>query len=440
MPAKDEAAQPVEGGGPDHDRLIDELKAEIARKDGEIKIIQRISSEINSTLDLDKILEIILNSLDAILAFKHCMILLADPAGEMLRLSASRGYEDPNIGAEVGVGQGVIGVAAKRRRIMRMGNIQAQLGYLSAVRSRIEAAGQGAGLQDPTALPGLPDAQSQLAIPLVVSERLVGVFAVESAEANAFDVLDELLLSIIANQVASAIDNARLHQAEMERTRERDKAVQDLNRFGRYLSPQIAQNILEGEGDELFKSHRREVTVAFMDLRGFTTFCDIAEPEEVIELLQEYHAEMGRLIFRYEGTVEHFAGDGIMAFFNDPIPREDHTEMAVRMALDMQASAKELRAGWNKKGFKLDLGIGLAAGYATLGTIGFEGRRDYGAVGNVTILASRLSSEAKGGQILANQRALSKVEEIVEAKPLGEIQLKGFARPVAVSIVVKLKE
>ena len=323
---------------------------------------------------------------------------------------------------------------------MRMGNIQAQLGYLSAVRSRIEAAGQGAGLQDPTALPGLPDAQSQLAIPLVVSERLVGVFAVESAEANAFDVLDELLLSIIANQVASAIDNARLHQAEMERTRERDKAVQDFNRFGRYLSPQIAQNILEGEGDELFKSHRREVTVAFMDLRGFTTFCDIAEPEEVIELLQEYHAEMGMLIFRYEGTVEHFAGDGIMAFFNDPIPREDHTEMAVRMALDMQASAKELRAGWNKKGFKLDLGIGLAAGYATLGTIGFEGRRDYGAVGNVTILASRLSSEAKGGQILANQRALSKVEEIVEAKPLGEIQLKGFARPVAVSIVVKLKE
>ena len=202
----------------------------------------------------------------------------------------------------------------------------------------------------------------------------------------------------------------------------------------------MPQNILEGEGDELFKSHRREVTVAFMDLRGFTTFRDIAEPEEVIELLQEYHAEMGRLIFRYEGTVEHFAGDGIMAFFNDPIPREDHTEMAVRMALDMQAGAKELRAGWNKKGFKLDLGIGLAAGYATLGTIGFEGRRDYGRWATSPSSPPASPSEAKGGQILANQRALSKVEEIVEAKPLGEIQLKGFARPVAVSIVVKLKE
>ncbi len=176
-----------------------------------------------------------------------------------------------------------------------------------------------------------------------------------------------------------------------------------------------------------------------MNLRGFTAFCDIAEPEEVIDLLREYHGEMGRLIFRHGGTVEHFAGDGIMAFFNDPIPREDHTEIAVRMAVEMQERMKELRAGWLKKGYDLDLGIGLAAGYATMGTIGFEGRMDYGAVGNVTILASRLSSEAKGGQVLTNQRTLSKIEYLAQAESLGEMMLKGFTRPVAVINIKNLK-
>ena len=188
-----------------------------------------------------------------------------------------------------------------------------------------------------------------------------------------------------------------LNQTLEEKVREQVAEIERVSRFKRYLSPQIAQTILDSESDDLFKIHRREITVAFMDLRGFPAFCDIAEPEEVIDLLREYHGEMGRLIFRHGGTVEHFAGDGIMAFFNDPIPREDHTEIAVRMAVEMQERMKELRAGWLKKGYDLDLGIGLAAGYATMGTIGFEGRMDYGAVGNVTILASRLSSEAKGG-------------------------------------------
>ena len=137
-----------------------------------------------------------------------------------------------------------------------------------------------------------------------------------------------------------------------------------------------------------FKTHRREITVAFIDLRGFTAFSDSAEPEEVIEFLRCYHAEMGKLIFKHEGTVEHFAGDGIMAFFGDPIPRNNHTEMAVRMALDMQTQGKDLCKEWSEKGYELDVGIGLAAGYATMGTVGFEGRMDYGAVGNVTILAS----------------------------------------------------
>ena len=225
-----------------------------------------------------------------------------------------------------------------------------------------------------------------------------------------------------------------------DKVKEQVHEIEDMSRLKRYLSPQIAETILKSEDDNLFKSHRREITVVFLDLRGFTAFSDSAEPEEIMELLRSYHAEMGKLIFKFEGTLERFAGDGIMVFFNDPILCEDHTERAARMALEMHARVKGLRTGWLKKGYGLDLGIGLAAGYATLGNIGFEGRMDYGAVGNVTNLASRLCDEAKGGQILTNQKTLSKIEDLVEAEPLEELQLKGFARPVAAYNVLRLKE
>jgi len=216
--------------------------------------------------------------------------------------------------------------------------------------------------------------------------------------------------------------------------------IERMGRLKRYLSPQIAETILKSEDENLFKSHRREITVVFLDLRGFTAFSDSAEPEEIMELLRTYHAEMGKLIFEFQGTLERFAGDGIMVFFNDPIPCENHTEKAARMALEMRARVKGLRTGWLKKGYDLDLGIGLAAGYATLGNIGFEGRMDYGAVGNVTNLASRLCDEAKGGQILTNQKTFSKIEELFEAEPLEELELKGFSRPVAAFNIIKPKQ
>jgi class 3 adenylate cyclase len=198
--------------------------------------------------------------------------------------------------------------------------------------------------------------------------------------------------------------------------------------------------IIVSAGDEkVLESHRREVTVVFIDLRGFTSFSDAAEPEEVIGFLRDYHAEMGRLVFQFKGKLEHFAGDGIMVFFNDPFPTEDHTQKAVCMAIEMQARVRELRPGWLKKGYDLHLGVGMAAGYATIGTIGFEGRMDYAAVGKVTILASRLSSEANGGQILTDQKTLSKVEHLVEAEPLKELQLKGFNRPTAIFNILGLR-
>ena len=212
--------------------------------------------------------------------------------------------------------------------------------------------------------------------------------------------------------------------------------IQRMNRLKRYLSPQIAETIL-GDDKNLFKSHRREITVVFLDLRGFTAFSDSTEPEEVMEVLRGYHAEMGRLIFQFDGTLVRFAGDGIMIFFNDPIPCADHTEKGVRMAIEMQDRVQELRKGWLKNGYDLDLGIGLAAGYATIGNIGFEGRMDYDAIGNVTNLAARLCGEAKGGQILIDRKTLSKIEELVDVETLGEFQLKGFSRPLPAFNIVK---
>ena len=228
-------------------------------------------------------------------------------------------------------------------------------------------------------------------------------------------------------------------QALVEKVRTHVDPLERVTRLVRYLSPQVASAVLDSNNEDLFKIHRREITAVFLDLRGFTSFSDSAEPEEVAELLRHYHSEMGRLIFKFEGTLEHFAGDGIMVFFNDPVPIEDHTEKAVRMALEMRDKIKLLRGEWLRNGYDLDLGIGLAAGFATIGNIGFEGRMEYGAVGNVTNLAARLCSEARGGQILTNQKTLSRLEHCVETELLGEMQLKGFVRPVVTFNVLNLK-
>jgi adenylate cyclase len=253
---------------------------------------------------------------------------------------------------------------------------------------------------------------------------------------DSFELLARVRAMIRIKQMHDTLDE--WNRSLTEKVKQQVDELQRVNRLKRYLSPQIAETIL-GEDENLFKSHRREITVVFLDLRGFTSFSDSAEPEEVMEVLRGYHAAMGKLIFDFDGTLERFAGDGIMIFFNDPIPCADHTDKAVRMALAMQSKVEELRAEWLKRGYELDLGIGMAAGYATLGNIGFEGRMDYGAIGNVTNLAARLCSEAKARQILTNQRTLSKIETLVEVEPLEELQLKGVARPVAAFNIVKLK-
>lgn len=223
-------------------------------------------------------------------------------------------------------------------------------------------------------------------------------------------------------------------QRQMTETIERQKA--ELSRF---LSPQISALISSPEGEQLLAGHRRQITVAFCDLRGFTTFAEQADPEELLGVLGEYHRMIGEAIVAHGGTLEHFAGDGVMVFFNDPMPQEDHVERAVRMAVEMRDRFGALAAGWQKRGYELGFGVGIAVGYATLGRIGFEGRYDYGAIGNVVILASRLSSQATANQILLSQRAAGMVEEIVDVESVGELQIKGLSRPVSASNVLVLR-
>jgi adenylate cyclase len=222
--------------------------------------------------------------------------------------------------------------------------------------------------------------------------------------------------------------NRLLEQRVAEQMVELDR----IRRLQWFLAPQVAQLIASSNApDAVLASHRRDVTVLFCDLRGFTSFTEISDPEEVMAVLREYHENVGELIFRHEGTLERFLGDGIMIVFNDPIACDDHSERAVRLALDIRERVQSLATKWRSRGHDLGFGIGIASGYATLGQIGFDQRRDYTAIGRVTNLASRLCDEAQPGQIVIAQRVYSCVEQSVEAVSLGELDLKGFKKPMA---------
>jgi len=239
---------------------------------------------------------------------------------------------------------------------------------------------------------------------------------------------------------AQAIELAQWNATLERRVHEQLGQLERLGRLKRFFSPQLAELIVAGGADDPLRSHRREVTVVFLDLRGFTAFAETAEPEEVMGVLREYHSAMGELILTHEGTLERFTGDGMMVFFNDPVPVPNPAERAIRMALAMRGRVGELAAKWRKRGYALDFGVGIAEGYATIGAIGFEGRWDYGAIGTVTNLAARLCGEAQPGQILVAQRLLATAEGLVETEPVGDLALKGFQRPVTAHNVLRMRE
>lgn len=268
-----------------------------------------------------------------------------------------------------------------------------------------------------------------LGVPIIADRELLGVLGISWVEPQVFTDDQVRLVSTFADQAAIAITNARLFAAL-------DRQRVELSRF---LSPQVADLVSSEQGRQLLAGHRAHITVLFSDLRGFTAFAETAEPEELFDVLREYHHALGELITQFGGTLEHFAGDGVMVFFNDPVPLPDHEAKAAQMAVALRDRVEALAAGWSRRGIELEIGIGIASGYATLGRIGFEGRFDYAAIGTVTILASRLSAAAAAKQILINQRLHAAIEDIVAATPTDDLMLKGFARPVRAWELVSLR-
>ena len=295
--------------------------------------------------------------------------------------------------------------------------------------------------------------RTMLGVPLIRGENCIGVIALTRSKVQPFTDSQINLVTNFAAQALIAIENTRLLNELREKTDELATLNQQLEhrvadqvgeiermgRLRRFLPPQVADLIVASGTEKQLESHRREITALFCDLRGFTGFSESSEPEDVMALLRDYHAAIGQIIIKYTGTLERYAGDGVMVVFNDPVPVENPALQAVLMALEMRSAIGALTESWRRWGHDIGFGIGVAHGFATLGTIGFEGRFDYAAIGTVSNVASRLCDEAKPGQILISPRVLTKVENGVTVESAGEFVLKGIRRPLAAYNVLSVR-
>jgi adenylate cyclase len=365
-----------------------------------------------SALKLEPILDQIVEAAARLGRADSCLVWLVD--GELLRLGASYGaprdaVEHQRMHPHTAEPGSCTGRVAMTKRAVHIPDVDADPDYTYE------------GSQQ--------HYRTLLGVPILVEEDLAGVFGLSRRHVRPF-ASDEIdLMTTFADQSAVAISTAKLFE-----TIERQKAE-----IARFVSPEVAELVSSEQGAQLLAGHRAYITIVYFDLRGFTTFVETAEPEELIEVIGDYHATAGELVREHGGMLEHFAGDGLMVFFNDPVPVAEPELQAARLALAMRDRIGDLAVGWRKRGYELGLGAGIAVGHATLGRIGFEGRYDYGALGSVTNLAARLSDQATAGQILLSQRANAALEERADTKSVGGLDVKGFARSVPAFELIGLR-
>jgi class 3 adenylate cyclase/putative methionine-R-sulfoxide reductase with GAF domain len=393
-------------------RLLSETHEALERETAVGEVLQSIS---RSTFELDTVLQTVLDSAVRLTHADQGNI-TREMGGEFrLRLfssDASAEFRELMSGVAFGPERGT----AMGRALLERGPAQI-VDVLADPEYRLTDAQRLAGFR------------TILGIPLLRDGEPIGVLSIWRRHVQPFSGPEIKLLTTFADQAVLAIENVRLFETI-------DRQRTELARY----APQAAELLSSAEGEQLLAGHRREISALFADLRGFTAFAEQAEPEEVLGVLREYHNTVGALAVANGGPVEHFAGDGLMVFFNDPTPVVDHQLAAVRTASEMRDRFGALSTAWHKRGYELGLGIGIAAGFATLGRIGFEGRYDYGAVGNAVILASRLSGVAAAGQILVSQRVFAAVEDFVEADAVADVQLKGFSHAMTAYAVSSLRE
>jgi class 3 adenylate cyclase/methyl-accepting chemotaxis protein len=432
---------------------VEERTRDLAQSINELKVLEEVGRAVASSLDLNAVLPTVaaraleITHADAVLIYSY------DAAKHHFNLTEAIGIDKNAEGAHLAIDEGgsVLGEAAKNGEPIAIPDL-ANAGDLL--------------LRDVAVAAGF---YSVLVVPLVDQQGILGSLVVLRKSAGEFSPALIGLMRTFAHQSVLAMRNARLftevdqkgrelasahstvqQQADQllnwnksleERVEKQLAEIERIRRLERFLAPQVAQLIASSDGhDALLDSHRREVTVVFCDLRGFTAFTETTEPEEAMNVLREYHAALGELIFRYEGTLDRYAGDGVMILFNAPIQFADHTRRAVKMAVEMRDTIGALTERWRNRGHSLGFGVGIALGYATLGQIGFEQRLEYAAIGSVTNLASRLCDEAKAGQIVVARRVYGMVEAFVEARPIDDLHLKGFNHPVLAMEILRWRE